>query len=125
MRKPAPIRPAKKAQQKDNSRPAPRRATPPLVVGVGASAGGIEAFLELISHLPPQPGFSLVLVQHLAPDRESTLPEIFSRGCKMPVSAIREHTRVELNHIYVLPPNRGVRLQDGVLELERRQRAGR
>ncbi|HZW32047.1 MAG TPA: chemotaxis protein CheB, partial [Isosphaeraceae bacterium] len=63
---------------------------PFLVAGVGASAGGLEAFTELLEALPPRPGLALLLVSHLIPDRESHLPEILGRVCKMPVREVTE-----------------------------------
>ncbi|HTI49676.1 MAG TPA: chemotaxis protein CheB, partial [Planctomycetaceae bacterium] len=60
---------------------------PPFsVVGVGASAGGLEAFTRLLENLPPHPGVALVLVQHLDPSRESLLASILSKATPLPVS---------------------------------------
>src|ERR1051326_4229540 len=72
----------------------------PNVVGVGASAGGLEAFTELLSHLPNDTGMAFVLIQHLDPKHESHLAELLSKTSKMPVSEVRGETRAEANHVY-------------------------
>ena len=60
------------------------------IVGIAASAGGLEAFTQLLSHLPVDTGMAFVLIQHLSPDRESLLTEIFTRVTKMLVSQVEE-----------------------------------
>lgn len=97
-----------------------RRTRPFPVVGVGASAGGLEAFLQLVKHLPPDTGMAFVLVQHLAPQHESALAGLVSRTARMPVAEVREGMRVEPNRIYVIPPNVNMALSNGVLRLSRR-----
>src|SRR5262245_45151668 len=77
---------------------------PFLVAGVGASAGGLEAFTELLEALPSNPGLALLMVSHLIPDRESHLPEILGRVCRLPVREVSEGMAVEVNHVYVIPP---------------------
>jgi chemotaxis response regulator CheB len=67
----------------------------PGVVGVGASAGGLEAFTELLNHLPNDTGMAFVLIQHLDPKHESHLTELLSKGSKMPVSEVKSETRIE------------------------------
>jgi two-component system CheB/CheR fusion protein len=96
------------------------------IVGVGASAGGLEAFSRLIRHLPANTGMAFVLVQHLDPEHESKLPELLAKTSKIPVLEVANHTRVKRNHIYVIPPNRSMTINDRVLKLSPRQRdAGR
>jgi two-component system CheB/CheR fusion protein len=75
------------------------------VVGIGASAGGLEAFTKLLKHLPVDTGMAFVLVQHLDPTHVSALTEILSRATAMPVTEVRDGMRVEPNHVYVIPPN--------------------
>jgi len=75
------------------------------VVGVGASAGGLDAFGALVRGLPPNPHLAIVFVQHLAPQHESALVTLLSSQSRLPVREAREGTRVEANHIYVIPPN--------------------
>jgi len=75
------------------------------VVGIGASAGGLEAFTKLLKHLPNDTGMAFVLVQHLDPTHASALTEILSRATAMPVAEVRDGMQVEPNHVYVIPPN--------------------
>lgn len=92
------------------------------VVGVAASAGGLEAFTELIRHLPTDTGMAFVLVQHLSPDHESLLSEILGRVTEMPVRQVQDRMRVEPNEVYVIPPNTQMTLVDGMLHLAPRQK---
>jgi two-component system CheB/CheR fusion protein len=95
------------------------------IVGVGASAGGLEAFTELVSNLPGDTGLAFVLIQHLDPSHESHLTELLSKASKMHISEAKEETRVEANHIYVIPPNRNLGISDGVLHTQSRPATGR
>src|SRR5512147_387296 len=67
------------------------------IVGIGASAGGLEAFTELLSHLPDDTGMAFVLIQHLDPKHESHLPELLSKVSKLPVAEVKGDTRAEAN----------------------------
>ncbi|MFA5138537.1 MAG: chemotaxis protein CheB [Elusimicrobiota bacterium] len=96
-----------------------RRGFP--VVGVGASAGGLDAFRRLLEALPSRPGMAFVLVPHLSPWHESQLTEILSKATRMPVTQARSRTRVLPDHVYILPPNRDMRIQGGALRLARRK----
>ena len=96
----------------------------PLVVGVGASAGGLEAFTQLLQLLPTDTGMAFVLVQHLDPARESALSDILSRATSLPVREVTGDQPVAPNHIYVIPPNANLSIADAVLKLQPRQRAG-
>ncbi|HEX5413159.1 MAG TPA: chemotaxis protein CheB [Terriglobia bacterium] len=109
----------KKRQASSPSRGADTPATDkvPLIVGVGASAGGLQAFTALLEHLPPDPGMALVLVQHLAPKHASALTELLGRNAKMPVSEVTNHTRVASNHVYVIPPDSDLEARGGELHL--------
>ncbi|HEY9516033.1 MAG TPA: chemotaxis protein CheB, partial [Gemmatimonadaceae bacterium] len=82
------------------------------VVGIGASAGGLEAFTQLLSHLPADTGMAYVLVQHLAPAHESMLAELLGRQAVIPVTQVTDGMRVEPDHVYVIPPNTSMRLAD-------------
>src|SRR5439155_14024622 len=88
-----------------------------VIVGVGASAGGLEAFSQLLQALPSDSGFAIVLVQHLSPQHESALPTLLSGRTKMPVVQATVGMRVETNHVYVIPPNVQMGLRDGHLHL--------
>jgi two-component system CheB/CheR fusion protein len=90
------------------------------IVGVGASAGGLEAFSSMIRVLPAKPGFALVLVQHLAPQHESALPTLLTSFTSMPVVQVTEGMRVERDHVYVIPPNVQMGIADGHFHLKPR-----
>jgi two-component system, chemotaxis family, CheB/CheR fusion protein len=87
------------------------------IVGVGASAGGLEAFTQLLKALPVDTGMSFVLVQHLAPSHPSALAEILSRVTSMPVLEVHDEPTVEPNHVYVIPPARSMTIAGQKLEL--------
>ncbi|MEP6716609.1 MAG: chemotaxis protein CheB [Terriglobia bacterium] len=95
----------------------PPRGNPFPVVGIGASAGGLEAFTDLLRHLPEKTGLAFVLVQHLDPQHESMLVEILAPASKMPVETVRDGVAIEPDHIYVIPPNTSMELRDGHLGL--------
>jgi two-component system CheB/CheR fusion protein len=86
-----------------------------LVVGLGASAGGLEALEEFFDELPSQPGMSFVVVTHQAPGKVSLLPELIARRCKMPVAKVTEPTPLEPNKVYVQPPGATLGLLKGEL----------
>src|SRR5262249_12498194 len=87
------------------------------IVGIGASAGGLEAFTRLIQSLPDNTGMAFVLVQHLDPSHESKLPQLLGRVTKLPVLEVGNNTRVQPDHVYVIPPNRTMRIEKRVLKL--------
>jgi two-component system CheB/CheR fusion protein len=97
----------------------------PAIVGIGASAGGLEAFTELLSHLPDDTGMAFVLIQHLDPSHESHLTELLSKASRMPVSELKDETRAEPNHVYVMPPRSNLGIADGVLLTPARPASGR
>jgi two-component system, chemotaxis family, CheB/CheR fusion protein len=74
------------------------------IVGIGASAGGLEAFRELLRFLPANAGMAYVVVQHLDPRHESLLPDLLARATRMPVHEAREGMLVEADQIYVIAP---------------------
>jgi two-component system CheB/CheR fusion protein len=96
----------------------------PIVVGVGASAGGLEAFTELLSHLPGDTGMAFVLIQHLDPKHESHLTELLSKASQMPVSEVNGETRIEPNRVYVIPPRCNLGIVDGLLQTPARPASG-
>ena len=102
------------AAQVDDENP-PRLPFP--VVAIGASAGGLEAFMEFFQNMPPKPGMAFVLVQHLPPDRESMISEILRRHTPMPVDQIEDGMVVQPDHVYVIRPGRTLTLKDGRLHL--------
>ena len=94
-----------------------RGGSPFPVVGIGASAGGLEASTQLLKHLPPDTGMAFVLVQHLDPTHASALTEILSRATTLPVTEVTDGMRVEPKHVYVIPPNTNMAILHGVLSL--------
>ncbi len=90
------------------------------VVGVGASAGGLEAFKKLLKAIPEHSGMAYVLVQHLAPNHESLLPDLLQKVTTIPVLEILDDITVEPDHIYILPSNKMMVANDGVLQLSPR-----
>ncbi|MDQ3039264.1 MAG: PAS domain-containing protein, partial [Pseudomonadota bacterium] len=90
-----------------------------LIVGIGASAGGLEAFTSFFSRMPADSGMAFVLVQHLAPQHISLLAELIGRGTSMPVSEAADGERVEGNHVYVIPPDATLTIAHGVLQVSR------
>ena len=90
------------------------------VVGIGASAGGLDAFKKLIATIPEDSGMAYILVQHLHPQHESALPEILQRVSKIPVFEISDNVKVSPNNIYVIPANKMLIATDGVLKLSPR-----
>ncbi|HEV8290779.1 MAG TPA: chemotaxis protein CheB, partial [Tepidisphaeraceae bacterium] len=75
------------------------------IVGVGASAGGLEAFTQFLKAMPSDTGMALILVQHLSPKHEIVLPELLSGTTTMPVIQVTEEMEIKPNHVYVMPPN--------------------
>ncbi len=92
------------------------------IVGIAASAGGLEAFSELLSHLPIDTGMAFVLIQHLDPEHKSLLTQILARKTQMPVSEAQDGMAVEPNQVYVIPPNTKMVLSQGVLRLSPREK---
>ncbi|KON81315.1 PAS domain-containing protein [Azoarcus sp. PA01] len=87
------------------------------IVGIGASAGGLEAFSEFFDHLAPDLGMAYVLVQHLDPTHPSILASLLAGRTPLPVSEAGDGMRVEPDHVYVIPPNTSLAILGGVLHL--------
>ena len=87
------------------------------IVGLGASAGGLEAFEQFFHHLPPDSGMAFVLVSHLDPNTPSILAEILQRATTMPVVEAQDQMRVMPNNVYAIPPNRDMTIFHGILQL--------
>ncbi len=99
-------------------------ATPFPIVGIGASAGGLEAFTLLLERLPSDLGMAFVLVQHLDPTHESQLTEILSRKSAMPVREVHGLTPVETDHVYIIPPGMNLTIARGILQTVPRPEIG-
>jgi two-component system CheB/CheR fusion protein len=96
--------------------PKSKKTTRPIVVGIGASAGGLEALSTFFHALPPDTGLTFVVVTHLSPDHESILDTLLQRHTAMPVIQVQaERVRIAPNHVYVIPPNRQLVLTDHAL----------
>jgi two-component system CheB/CheR fusion protein len=93
------------------------------IIGIGASAGGLEAFEAFFRACPADSGMAFVLVPHLDPDHESLLSEILQRTTAMKVVQAFDQVAVAPNHVYVIPPNREMAIQCGVLQLSVPERA--
>ncbi|MEG4044412.1 chemotaxis protein CheB [Microcoleus sp. Pol17_C1] len=92
------------------------------VVGIGASAGGLEAFTQLLRHLPIDTGMAFVIIQHMLPTQESALSEILARSTQMPVHEVQDGMQIAPNQVYVIPPNVSMTIDRGVLKLTPRGR---
>ena len=92
------------------------------IVGIGASAGGLEAFTQLLNNLPIDTGMGFVLVQHLSPNQKSMLPDILSRTTQMPVCEAQDGLKVQPNHVYVIPSNVTMTINQGTLKLSPREK---
>ncbi len=128
--------PAKRHKKTDHTRhePAPAKTSteqpntgasghkgPFPIVGIGASAGGLEAFSALLHALPSDLNMAFVLVPHLDPSRESAFTQILTRTTSMPVVEVKDGMRVEPDHIYIIPPNCELRIAEAVLQLANRE----
>ncbi len=87
------------------------------IVGMGASAGGLEAFEQFFRHVPPASGLAFVLVSHLDPGHASLMTEILQRTTAMPVAEAKDQMPVMPDHIYVIPPNRDMTIFHGALQV--------
>jgi two-component system CheB/CheR fusion protein len=87
------------------------------IVGIGGSAGGLEAVAEILEHLPPKPGLAILLVLHLEPHHESHIAEILNQRDSIRVKEATEGMAVEVNNVYLIPPNKNMALSDGSLNL--------
>jgi len=92
-------------------------------VGIGASAGGLDAFKRFLRAIPNELGMAYVLVQHLNPTHESLLPEILARETSLPVHEITDDIKLAPDHIYIIPENKILTTSDGVLKLSPRDLA--
>ena len=95
------------------------------IVGVGASAGGLEALTQLLAELPPDTGMAFVLIQHLAPRHPSLLADALARATTMVVGQAKDGERVVPDRVYVIPPDADVAIRAGVLTLVTRKTEAR
>jgi two-component system CheB/CheR fusion protein len=78
--------------------------TGPLVVGIGASAGGLSALKKFLKRVPENSDLAFVVVVHLSPDHESHLATLLQPSVRFPVRQVTETTQLQPNHVYVIPP---------------------
>jgi two-component system, chemotaxis family, CheB/CheR fusion protein len=122
-------KPTRAAQKVTESRKSPRPVSAREssivdsfpTVGIGASAGGLEAFKELLTSLPEKAGMAYVLIPHLDPAHQSVLTEILSRFTKIPIAEVTEGMAVERDRIYVIPPNKTMGIAGGIFTLVERK----
>lgn len=88
-----------------------------LIVGIGASAGGLEAFKTFFTELPDAPGMAFVIVQHLDPTHKSLMVDLLKKYTKMQISEVKNHTEVVKDHVYIIPPNKDMAIFNGILHL--------
>lgn len=91
--------------------------TTPIIIGIGASAGGLEAFEQFFTPIPPGCGAGFVVIQHLDPTHPGILPELLQRMTPMKVAQVDEGVSVQTNCVYVIPPNKNLSIQQGKLHL--------
>jgi two-component system CheB/CheR fusion protein len=115
-----------KPQSKDDSASMPGPSTEAAaphaerrvpVAGIGASAGGLDAFKKFFAAMPIDSGVAFILIPHLDPTHESMMVELIARQTKMSVVEAKEGMKVEANRVYIIPPNKYMTIQSGVLRL--------
>lgn len=99
-----------------NAEPSEKAGGEIFIVGVGASAGGLEAIGELMRYVPTE-GVAYIVVQHLAPDHESLLTQLLARNARMQVVTAADGVTLEPNHVYVIPPNADIAVMRGVIRI--------
>jgi two-component system CheB/CheR fusion protein len=91
------------------------------IVGIGSSAGGLEALQQFLRAMPPDPGLALIIAAHLDPTQESHLTELLSRCTKMPVVEIESSIEAEPDHVYVIAPDQELTIRKGVIQSNKPQ----
>lgn len=86
-----------------------------LIVGIGASAGGIQALQEFFAHIPKVSGMAYVVILHLSPDYESQLTAVLQRGTSLPIKQVIKKDIIKPDHIYVISPNMHLKMEDHVI----------
>ncbi|HEV3115581.1 MAG TPA: chemotaxis protein CheB [Gemmataceae bacterium] len=114
-----PDTPRREAGEEQSGKPIPEPLPFPIV-GVAASAGGLEAFTELLEGLPADPGIAFLFVLHLDPHRKSQLAEVLSGVTSLEVIEAAQGMRIERNHVYLIPPDTNMGLTDSKLRLSPR-----
>lgn len=110
----------KKDDHSDGDRSQARSGNDLLIAAIGASAGGIESFSELLAQLPADTGMAFVVIQHLDPKHESGLTQVLAKKSSMPVKEVTDGMKVEGNRVYVIPPNARMSISNHTLSLSPR-----
>ena len=87
-------------------------ARPTFVVGIGGSAGGLDAYRGLLDALPPKTGMAFVIVAHMNPEADSFLADLLARRTKMPVKIASHSMQIQRDHVYVIPKNSDLFIED-------------
>ena len=106
----------------DRISPPPPAVLPTFVVGIGASAGGLEALERFFDHVPKDSGMAFVLVQHLSPDFKSLMDELLARHTTLPIRLVEDGMTVAPDHVYLIPPKKEMIISEGRLLLSERDR---
>jgi two-component system CheB/CheR fusion protein len=118
------VSPRGKASKRKITGKKPSRDAAFPIVGIGASAGGLVPFTELLDALPPNPGMAFVIISHMDPAHASMLDTLLAKPSKMPVQLAKNGTVIEPDHVYVIQPNKYVALNQGVLRTTVRDKPG-
>jgi two-component system CheB/CheR fusion protein len=97
-------------------------SVPSRIVGIGASAGGLDAIERFFDNVPKDTGFAFVIVQHLSPDFKSLMDELLARHTQLPIRLVENGMRVEADHVYLIPPKKEMIISGGLLLLSERDR---
>ena len=115
---------SRREEDPDNA-PSPRephRAVPAFVVGIGASAGGLDPLVRFFENLPKSTGMAFVIVQHLSPDFKSFMDELLARHTMLPIQLVEDGMQVEADHVYLIPAKKEMIISGGRLLLSERDR---
>jgi len=102
---------------------APGMTRPRYVVGIGASAGGLDPLVKFFDALPPETGMAFVIVQHLSPDFKSLMDELLARHTRLPIHLVEDGMPVEADHVYLIPAKKEMIISGGRLLLSERDRS--
>lgn len=122
--------PAQNQEAPEEADPAPgagrdeQPAAPFPIVGIGASAGGVHALESFFEQIKEGTGAAYVVIQHLAPDRESVMPALLAKRTELAVLQAEEDMPLAPEHVYLLPPGKELRLRDGAFDLRKRESGG-
>ena len=92
-------------------------SNPNFIVGIGGSAGGLKAYTALLERLPIDTGMAFVFIAHLSPTGNSLLPHILSQSTRMPAAQASDGMPIEANHVYVIPPNANLLMENYVFKV--------